>query len=345
MSVAKMMRYRVLVGSAIAILLLGAGAALVFRHSGNTAGEDANRQSAAISQGGPAAAPADAAKTNPPPQPSVTPPSFDIVKVAPDGSTVIAGRAEPGSKVIVRDGDRVIGEVTADRRGEWVLVPEKPIPPGDRLLSLEASNPQDGTTLASNETVALSIPPSAADRKGETALAVILPRDGAGTARVLQRPDSAASAPADKSNALSMDNVEYDAQGRVVLSGRAAPNATLQIYLGNEPVAMVNADNTGRWTATSATSVGSRPLELRVDQLAEDGRVAQRLALPLVQPAAVQLGPGQEYVVQPGNSLWQIARRTYGAGTRYLIIYSANLTQIKDPERIYPGQVFKLPKS
>jgi nucleoid-associated protein YgaU len=41
--------------------------------------------------------------------------------------------------------------------------------------------------------------------------------------------------------------------------------------------------------------------------------------------------------------LWQISRRTYGAGTRYLIIYSANQGQIRDPERIYPGQVFKLP--
>ena len=337
-----MVRYRVLVGSAIAILLLGASAAWIFRYGGNTPGEDASRQSAAISQGGPAVAPADAAKPNPPPQPSVAPPSFDIVKVAPDGSTVIAGRAEPGSKVVVRDGDTVIGEVTADPRGEWVLVPEKPIPSGDRLLSLEASNPQGGAAVTSNETVALSIPPSGAGRKGETALAVVLPRDGAGTARVLQRPDNVASGPP---NALSMDTVEYDPQGRVVLSGRAAPNATLQLYLGNEPVARVTADNAGKWTATSANPVGHKPLELRVDQLAEDGRVAQRLALPLAQPAALQLAPGQEYVVRPGNSLWQIARRTYGVGTRYLIIYSANLAQIRDPERIYPGQVFKLPKS
>jgi nucleoid-associated protein YgaU len=345
MSVAKMMRYRVLVGSAIAILLLGTSAALIFRHGGNTPAEDASRQSAAISQGGSAVTPADAAKPNPPTQPSITPPSFDIVKVAPDGSTVIAGRAEPGSKVIVRDGDSVIGEVTADPRGEWVLVPQKPIPPGDRLLSLEASNPQGGAAVTSNETVALSIPPTGAGGKGETALAVVLPRDGAGTARVLQRPDSAGPAPADKSNALSMDTIEYDAQGRVVLSGRATPNASLQIYLGNELAATVTADSTGRWTATSAGSAGHKPLELRVDQLAEDGRVAQRLALPLTQPAAVQLASGQEYVVRPGNSLWQIARRTYGAGTRYLMIYSANLAQIKDPERIYPGQVFKLPKS
>jgi nucleoid-associated protein YgaU len=84
---------------------------------------------------------------------------------------------------------------------------------------------------------------------------------------------------------------------------------------------------------------------VRLDQLTEDGRVAQRLAVPLARVAAVQLAPGQSYVVQPGNNLWQISRRAYGVGTRYLIIYSANLAQIRDPGRIYPGQVFKLPKS
>jgi nucleoid-associated protein YgaU len=342
MGVAKMVRHRVLVGLAIAVLLLAGSAALVFRHGGNTSDEQAGRQSAAIPQGGSAVAPPDSIKPNPSPQPSGIPPSFDVVKVAPDGSAVIAGRAEPGSKVIVRDGDRVVGEVTADPRGEWVLVPEKPIPPGDRLLSLEASNPRGGGAVTSNETVALSIPPSGSGQKGETALAVVLPRDGAGTARVLQRPDDPA---AGKPNALALDTVEYDARGRVVLSGRATPNATLQIYLGNELVATVTADGAGGWRATSAQSIGQRPLELRVDQMAEGGQVAQRLALPLTQPATLQLGPGQDYVVQRGNSLWQIAKRTYGAGTRYLIIYSANLTQIKDPQRIYPGQVFKLPKS
>src|SRR5438034_899365 len=72
------------------------------------------------------------------PQPRApVPPSFDVVKVGPSGTAVIAGRAEPGSKVTVRDGDKIIGEVTADRRGEWVLVPEQPMSLGDRLLSLE----------------------------------------------------------------------------------------------------------------------------------------------------------------------------------------------------------------
>jgi nucleoid-associated protein YgaU len=343
-------RYGVLIGSVVAVLLLGAIAALVLRHGSTTPGEAANPQIAAVSPGGSVPGPSDLAGKDPRPQLPVTmPPSFDVVKVGPTGTTVIAGRAEPGSKVTIRDGDKVVGEVTADRRGEWVLVPEQPLGPGDRLLSLEASNRQ-GAAVRSNETVALSIGPPAAGGEGQTALAVALPRDGSGAARVLQRPDGGTRAQADATgtgtpNPLSMESVEYDAQGRVVLSGRAPPNATLQIYLGNEAVATVTADADGGWTATSTRPVGRRRVELRLDQIGEDGRVAQRVALPLARAAAMQLTAGQNYTVLPGNSLWQIARQTYGNGVRYLIIYSANLGRIRDPERIYPGQVFKLPKS
>ena len=48
--------------------------------------------------------------------------------------------------------------------------------------------------------------------------------------------------------------------------------------------------------------------------------------------------------VQPGNSLWRLARRSYGEGLRYTEIYEANKDQIRNPDLIYPGQVFVLPK-
>jgi nucleoid-associated protein YgaU len=48
-------------------------------------------------------------------------------------------------------------------------------------------------------------------------------------------------------------------------------------------------------------------------------------------------------IVRPGNSLWRIARQSYGAGDRYAVIYSANRDRIGDPDLIYPGQVFTLP--
>lgn len=345
------MRQGILLGSVIAALLVAATGAFVLHRGGTTPGEDQNPKMAALSQGGPAPGTAEPTAANLGAQPAAPIlPSFDVVKVGPTGTAVIAGRAEPGSKVTIRDGDKVIGEVTADRRGEWVLVPEQPIGPGDRLLSLEATNTTGGATLKSDETVALSIGPAAPGGKEGTALAVVLPRDGGGAVRVLQRPDGALPAlpgapTVEAQNALSMDTLEYDPQGRLALSGRATPGATVRIYLGHEPLATVTADAAGRWAATSPRAVGPGRLELRLDQLAEDGHVAHRIALPLARAGAVQLAPGQAYMVQPGNNLWQIARRVYGVGTRYLIIYSANLAQIRDPDRIYPGQVFKVPRS
>ena len=48
-------------------------------------------------------------------------------------------------------------------------------------------------------------------------------------------------------------------------------------------------------------------------------------------------------IVQPGNSLWRIARRVYGSGFQYTVIYAANAGQIRDPDLIFPGQIFVLP--
>ena len=343
------MRHGYIVGSAVAVLLVGAAAVLVLPRSGAPPAEKASTRPA-VSPGGPAPNREDRTGPNLLAQPNApVAPSFDVVKVGPNGTAVIAGRAEPGSKVTVRDGDKVIGEVTSDRRGEWVLVPDQPIGPGDRLLSLEASGPKDGAPVKSDETVALSISPLKPGGKEATTLAVVLPRDGNGAPRVLQRPDrslpsSQATPSADKPLALSMDALEYDDQGRVVLSGRATPGATVQIYAGNQPLATATADAAGDWSATSTRVVGPGRVELRLDQLGRDARVVQRIVVPPAQATAA-LTPGQIYTVQPGNNLWQISRRAYGVGTRYLIIYSANLTQIRDPERIYPGQIFRLPKS
>jgi len=57
----------------------------------------------------------------------------------------------------------------------------------------------------------------------------------------------------------------------------------------------------------------------------------------------VEIRPGTVVVVQPGDSLWRLARRAYGAGIQYTMIFEANRDKIRDPDLIYPGQVFTLP--
>lgn len=49
------------------------------------------------------------------------------------------------------------------------------------------------------------------------------------------------------------------------------------------------------------------------------------------------------YTVKSGDSLWAIAKKFYGNGAKYMTIYNANKSKIKNPNLIYPGQVLTIP--
>ena len=327
------MRSIVWLGSAMAALLIAFAAIVGLR---GTAPPVRKAPPAATAQ---PAAPA-AVATAPTPAAPATPPSFDIVRIDPGGQAVIAGRAMPGDRVRVLDGDKTIGEVTADARGEWVLAPDQPIAPGNRQLSLEATGRDGGAVRRSGDVVALSVPPPAAGKQGPSALAVLLPGDPGKPSRVLQQPT-----PAPDGRTLSLDTAEYGAHDRLMLSGHAAPGARLNIYAGDRLLGHATADSEGKWSLAAPHRGPAGALDLRLDELAADGSVARRVAAPFEPPAEAALAPGGVYVVHRGNSLWLIARQLYGQGLRYTAIYSANRDQIEDPNRIYPGQRFKLPKS
>jgi nucleoid-associated protein YgaU len=278
------------------------------------------------------------------PAPSEKLPSFDIVRVEPQGHAVIAGRAAPGDRVRVLDGGKPIGEVTADARGEWVLVPDAPLAPGNRQLYLEATGKEGGPVRRSADTVALSVTSPVAAGGRPSTLAVLLPGDADKPARVLQKPTLSEGQP------LSLDTAEYDARKGLMLSGHAEPAAPVNIYAGDHLIGTVTADEAGKWSFSAAHAQPMAGVELRLDELAADGSVAHRVAAPFaaVAPGLVASGEvaaGGSYVVRSGNSLWVIARELYGKGFRYTAIYSANRDQIRDPDKIYPGQTFKLPKS
>ena len=69
-------------------------------------------------------------------------------------------------------------------------------------------------------------------------------------------------------------------------------------------------------------------------------------AIPLSDGGSPSAGVGPKTattVVSRGDSLWRISRVTYGAGMRYAVVYKANHDQIRNPNRIYPGQILVLP--
>ena len=52
----------------------------------------------------------------------------------------------------------------------------------------------------------------------------------------------------------------------------------------------------------------------------------------------------QTYTVQKGDCLWNIAKKFYGNGSKYTVIFNANKDKIKSPNLIYAGQVLTIPK-
>ena len=263
------------------------------------------------------------------------PPSFDVVRVNPGGSAVIAGRAEPGAEVEIYEGDKYIGSVTADQRGEWVFVPSSPLGTGNRQLSLR-SRDKDGNSRPSDQVVMIVVPEAESDG---SALVLAAPSDGSSGTQVLQKPGSQAA------TVLGVDAMDYDERGEINLSGTATPNSLLNIYIDNTYFGTSQADAKGRWRLVPDTIIKPGQYELRVDQVDDAGNVQNRVAMPFVREDITRvLEPGTFYVVQPGNSLWRIARRTYGKGEQYTLIFEANAGQIRDPDLIYPGQLFTLPE-
>lgn len=183
---------------------------------------------------------------------------------------------------------------------------------------------------------------AAADAGIDEPIAVIVPRHGSGPTRILQQPELLEDGIGNGS--LFLDSVDYDDEGRAVIGGRAAPGASLIIYLDNLPIGEALSDDGGRWVMTPDDLVPVGLHQLRVDQIERGGRVLARVETPFSRADTVESHPDENFVtVQPGNSLWRIARAAYGRGTRYTVIYESNKTQIRDPDLIYPGQIFRLP--
>lgn len=267
-------------------------------------------------------------------------PSFDVVRVNPEGDTVIAGRAMPGSEVRILENGEVIGTVMADERGEWVFIPETPLLSGSRSLSLNATL-KDGTVVASTEDVVIAVPEGVGSDASKKALILKFPKDGNTPVRVIQSPGDAINRDAFP---LTIETLDYDAKGQVVIGGGAPRGALVQLYLDDDLIARLNSDDEGRWIARPDKLIPPGLYQLRADQVGDGGKVIARVEYPFSRAEDLQkMAEGTYVLVQPGNSLWRIARRVYGSGFSYSQIFEANKDRIGDPDMIFPGQVFEVP--
>ena len=161
-------------------------------------------------------------------------------------------------------------------------------------------------------------------------------------------------APASAENPeIFLDTISYDEEGALTLTGRGVPSGVVRLYLNNAVIGETTTDALGAWSY-DASAIEPGVYTLRVDQLnADASKVLARMETPFKREARSKLqeqlsaaeSPARINVVtvQPGNTLWGISRERYGQGILYVQVFEANRDKIRDPDLIYPGQIFNLP--
>jgi nucleoid-associated protein YgaU len=371
-------------------------------------------------QGAAASKPASSGEATKPSPDAPIAPTFDVVRIEPDGESVIAGRAAPGATIELLRGDQVHARAAADASGLFAIVPP-PLPPGSHQIVLQSIAP-DGTRQRSREsvtvvldtaktrplvalttpdkpTVLLSNPqppepkpaqetaPSQETKGAETPAQAKPQQQASATPETApqQNPGSDNSSQPTSRPEIKIVTVESE-EGKLFVSGQTAPGATVRLYLNESFVAPGGAGGDGKVSFSIASGVKPGDYRVRLDDVDPvSGQVKSRAEVgynvpaqvaaaqktgPVIAPektpaAGLPLGGNQTASASPdvqevpsgtvvvpnittaivsrGDNLWRISQRTYGQGYRYTVIYGANQEQIRNPNLIYPGQVFVLP--
>lgn len=176
-------------------------------------------------------------------------------------------------------------------------------------------------------------------------------------------PSEPAAAPAP---VVTIDAVELENGSRFYAAGSAADGAVVRLYIDDKALGDAKSGK-GRWLFQGDVKLAPGKHLVRIDQIGAGGAVLARAEVPfeiaddvLSAPTlasgvgSAQAGAGSAgeasptqpstFIIRRGDNLWMIAKRLYGQGIRYSTIYQANTDQIRNPDLIYPGQVFVIPE-
>lgn len=412
------------------------------------------------------------------PKAEIVPPTFDILRVEPDGSIVIAGNAPGGSNVEVLAGSKVIGQAVAGPEGDFAVVVADPLAPGSYQIVLRATDEANAIAMSA-ETAVVSIPEkpdgqvlALVEQPGQPSKLITVPEPM--TAKPAEQPSVEPQKPAETAAApaatpkpaepqtpaaapaqpevkpaevavakpepvqpapasdLRVEVKAIEIEGnKVFVAGVATPKKPVRAYANAIMLGETKSSDTGEFLIEALVDLPVGDYIVRADLLADDGNkvlmraqvpfrreageavaavapepkpaepaqqattpapavpaaatdtaapatssapsqptppvasstggdtAAAQPAQPSVEPAAkpeqqasaqppsVTAAPLQPVdgavIIRRGDTLWRISRRVYGRGVRYSTIYLANQSQISDPDRIWPGQVFSVP--
>jgi nucleoid-associated protein YgaU len=303
-------------------------------------------------------------------------PTFDVARIEPTGEAVIAGRSRPGATVeLLRNGE-LHDRTVADQSGQFVMVPSSRLPSGTYDLTLRSREP-NGKQSTSRQSVAVAIEPRSTDRP---VVALVTPDK---PTVVLSQPESPKPTPGTVvAEAVEIEsggkfhasgrarpggtvrlylNEAFIASATAAADGRFAFTINEGIAPGNYRVRLDEVDsksgavharaevpfnvtaNDITGSSVTARAAAARPPGIAAVQQPQLAAAGATVLSDEGPPTAVVVPKILTTKVSRGDSLWRISQLSYGLGTRYATIYKANREQIRNPNLIYPGQVFVIP--
>lgn len=260
------------------------------------------------------------------PAPSATPsststgapqlPTFDVLRVEPDGSAVIAGKAPAGSRLEIVNNDKVIAQTTVGSSGDFAAVLDNPLPPGDHEIILRAVG-KDGASAQSQETATVSVP---AQKGGELLAMVTTPGKAS---RVLTMPETASAAaqslngaqaqneiasaaaqsgatppasavpgqtmgaPSSETPSVRVVAVEFEGT-KIFVAGSAPANTTVRVLVDDQQIGSTKAEASGSFVIEGDIDLSVGDHVVTAEALDAAGNVTVRVRVPFMRPASDQ---------------------------------------------------------
>ena len=248
-------------------------------------------------------------------------PRFDVLRVEPNGSTVIAGNAAPGSKLEILSGDKVIAALDVDPSGDFAAVLDQPLPPGDHSLQLKATD-KDGKLVTSEEVATISVPTDATgkllamvSKPGEASRLITLPEsvnsatkqervapiDGSDAPATPAAPASGESAaiPTDQPAAgagnasatqaeIQVSAVEIEGD-RIFIAGKAPAGSSVRGSANETIVGNSTADAGGNFVVEGKITLSVGVHMIHAELLDAAGQVVVRTSVPFNRPEGEQV--------------------------------------------------------
>lgn len=283
-----------------------AAAAQVRRLAGVFAGTDDGAPQAAK----PAAAPADAAQS------SSGTPTFDVLRVEPDGSAVVAGKAQPGAKLEILSNGKVIAQTTIDGTGDFAAVFDNPLPPGDHELVLRSTD-ASGKATQSEEVATISVPESKSgellamvSKPGKASRVLAMPEaappalqpqqaspsqtpaaTAETTANNAPAPSSATVAPsaagAPLTSSVQVTAVEFEGS-KIFVAGSAPAGSTVRALVDDKEIGKSTTEASGHFVIEGDVDLAVGSHIITVEELNADGTAKVRVRVPFERPQTDQ---------------------------------------------------------